>query len=45
MIHMSLKWHHIDKRKKNSRKVHIFISILVHLSSSVGLFKIDYIKK
>jgi hypothetical protein len=34
MIHMLLKWHHVDKCNKNWRKVDILTSILAHLSSS-----------
>jgi hypothetical protein len=34
MIHMPLKWHHIDKCNKNCRKVDALTPILVYLSSS-----------
>jgi len=34
MIHMSLKWHHIDNHNKNSKKIDILTSILAHLNSS-----------
>jgi hypothetical protein len=33
MIHMPLKWHHIDKCNKNCRKVDVLTSILVCLGS------------
>jgi hypothetical protein len=33
MIHMVLKWHHIDKCNKNCIKVDVFTSILAHLNS------------
>jgi hypothetical protein len=33
MIHMPLKWHHIDKCNKNCRKVDILTSILAQLNS------------
>jgi len=34
MIHMPLKWHHIDKCNKNYKKVDILTLILACLSSS-----------
>ncbi len=37
MIHMPLKWHHIDKSNKNCRKVDVLTSILACLSSSTPL--------
>jgi hypothetical protein len=33
MIHMPLKWHHINKCNKNCKKIDVLTSILVHLSS------------
>jgi hypothetical protein len=33
MIHMLLKWHHIDECNKNCKKVNVLTSILAHLSS------------
>jgi hypothetical protein len=37
MIHMPLKWHHIDKYSNNCKKVDILTSILVRLSSYAPL--------
>jgi len=34
MIHVPLKWHHIDKCNKNCRQVNVLTSILARLSSS-----------
>jgi hypothetical protein len=34
MIHMPLKWHHIDKCNKNCWKINILESILAHLNPS-----------
>jgi hypothetical protein len=33
MIHMPLKWHHVDKCNKNCKKVDVLTSILARLSS------------
>ncbi len=40
MIHMPIKWHHIDKCNKNCKKIDILTSILVHLSSNVPIDEI-----
>jgi hypothetical protein len=34
MIHMPLKWHHIDKCNKNCKKIDVLTSILARLNSS-----------
>ncbi len=38
MVHMPLKWHHIDTCNKNCKKIDILTSTLVHLSSSALIF-------
>jgi len=45
MIHMPLKWHHINKCNKNYRKVDILTSILACLSSSASMHGLLCISK
>ncbi len=44
MLHMSLKWHHIDKSNKNCKKIDVFTSILASLNSSAPQTK-NYMRK
>jgi transposase len=42
IIHMPLKWHHINKCNNNCKKIDVLISILVHLNSFTPIMNVIY---